>query len=172
MSRSIFIFVILALSTIHFRCGVLFETPGITKAGVPVSFNRVQYVYSGQFTATAKGQPVYSVSILQTQRGFIYVGDLKIKGKITPVVAGSLIPSKMRISFRHKNPRNAVLRTKNFDFNVNADGVIALQTFPYRDAILFQPKDVIEVSTISVDRIFPAGTANVTITYVPPAPGT
>ena len=170
---------ILALSAFQLQCGVLFESPGLTgrlspfdEAGVPISFTRVQYVYSGQFSASAKGQPIYSVSFLQTQRGFIYIGDLKIKGKITPSVAGSQIPSKMRIALRLKNPQNALLRSKNFDLTVGADGVILLQTFRHRDAIIFGPKDVLEVNVISVDKAFPAGTANFTLNYVPPAPGT
>jgi hypothetical protein len=109
---------------------------------------------------------------LQPQRGFIYLGDLKIKGKITPTIPGSLLPSKMRISIRHKNPKNALLRSKSFDFNVGADGVILLQTFRHRDAIGFAPKDVFEVALVSVDTIFPPATANFTFSYVPPAPGT
>ncbi|HSE41082.1 MAG TPA: hypothetical protein VLH08_09990 [Acidobacteriota bacterium] len=173
VARAILIFAVLSIQV---HCAGIFEAPGglspFNAAGVPISFNRLQYVYSGKFNQSAKGQPIYSISLLQPQRGFIYLGDLKIKGKVTPTIPGSLIPSKMRLSVRHKNQQNALLRSKNFDFNVGADGTIDLQTFRHRDVIGFATKDVFEVSVISVDTVFPPATANFTFSYVPPPPGT
>jgi hypothetical protein len=178
-SKALVPLIIAVISVLQLNCGILFEAPGtlsgpagrlsdLDQASTPISFNRLQYFYSGKFNASSKGQPIYSINLLQTQRGYIFLGDLKIKGKITPSIAGNAIPTKMRIALRHKNRQNALLHSKNFDFNVNADGVVLLQTFQHRDPILFQEKDVFEVSLVTVDKPFPPGLVNLTLSYVPP----
>lgn len=162
------------------------ETPGIPWPGypsaflsnpnpgsnVPVSLNRLQYTYSGQFTQSARNQAIYSISLLQTQFGILPVGDLRVKGKITPFTPGNPIPTRMRITFRQKNAQGNVLRTKNFEFNVEADGRILLQSFPHRDVVVFASQQVLEISVVPVDKAFPAGAANLTLNYIQPPPGT
>ena len=150
--RIVLICCVSALSIFHVQC-FLGESPAlrdyqapnseldsIPDASVPLSFNRVQYTYSGQFTGSPKGQAIYSISILQTQFAILGIGDLKLKGKITPFTLGNPIPTKIRLTFRHKNAQGNLLRTKNFDFAVEPDGRILLQTFPHRDAVVVQKK--------------------------------
>lgn len=154
------------------NCGV---EPGASRDLIPrnadASFRKVQFNYTGNFAEIPKGKSVVSFGIVINSTWTLTPGSLNVRGKITPLVAGSELPNQIRIVARKKNAQGQVQLSKLFDVTVNSDGTILIQSFPIAPAVPFLTTDVLDLSLIPRDRKLPFCQANLTITFVPP-PGT
>src|SRR5262249_50907395 len=86
--------------------------------------------------------------------------NFHISGKITPQTPGSAIPTKLRLSIKHKNGAGKVLLAQQFDANVQSNGTILAQNFLFNSPVInllpIQKLDTVELAVIPVDANLPA----------------
>ncbi|HET6267103.1 MAG TPA: hypothetical protein VFG11_05235, partial [Acidobacteriota bacterium] len=80
-------------------------------------------------------------------------------------------PTKLRMIIKHLDPAGKLLSTDTLDINVQANGTIPLQTYPFTTLNTLGVKETLVLSAFSVDKDFPICGVSFTITYVA-SPGT
>ncbi len=129
-----------------------------------------QFRYIGPVKATPKGKPALTLSIrsLITDGGqiILFIGQLVVKGKITPSTPNSPLPTTVQMAIKHKNTAGAVIRTTTFNTAVQSNGIILQQQFPFQLFDLINPKETLELSVVPLDKNLPAGTISLTATHL------
>ncbi len=123
------------------------------------AFSKEQVNFNGPVKATQKGKTALGLTIRQLSddsQMIVFLGRLTLKGRITPNVPGTAIPTQMRLVQRHKDANNRVVATQNYDFNVQSDGAILTQNLPVTLFDVYSNKESQELAVVPVDLNLPA----------------
>lgn len=133
------------------------------------SNGKEQFRFTGTVKATIKGKAALTLSIrsfLKESQIILFVGRVMVGGKITPQAPGTALPTKMRILVNHKSVAGKILKSNAFDVNVQSNGAILMQSVPFNNFDLVNPKETLDLSVVPFDRNLPAGTISLNITHV------
>jgi hypothetical protein len=124
---------------------------------------RQQFNYVGTLPATTKLTPSLTISIRLLSpalKASLVPSNFHISGKITPQSPGSAIPTKLRLSIKHKSRTGQVILAQQFDANVQSSGTILAQNFLFNSPVIslvpIQNLESVELSVIPVDANLPA----------------
>lgn len=137
-------------------------------ASYAASNGHEQFRFAGNVKATPKGKRALELSIrslMKVNQIYLFIGRLFIRGKITPLTPGTPIPSKLRFAVLHKNATGKVVRTTNFDANVQSNGVILTQNFAFSFFDIINPREVLDLSVIPFDKNLPPSTLTLSVTH-------
>lgn len=133
---------------------------------------RFQLTFVGPLPASPAGVSAGAIH-LKAIRGplLTWDGNLNVRGKVTPIITGSPVPSTIRLVLKHKRFNGSVLRTETFSVNVQSNGLVTLQSFPFTTVNAANIKEALEISITPLGRTFPLSTANLTMSFTA-LPGT
>jgi hypothetical protein len=124
--------------------------------------------FNGSVPATAPGKTAVGISmqsIAAETQIILFFGRVTVKGKIIPQVAGSPLPTKLRLTMKRNSAGGKTLSSTSFDVNVQSDGTILTQSVAYTNFQVFDFKDVLQLLASPVDKNLPAGKLNLTAAY-------
>lgn len=133
---------------------------------------RFQLTFVGVLPASPAGVSAGGIN-LKAIRGplLTWNGNLHVRGRVTPIVPGTPIPTLIRLVVKHKRLNGTVLRTETFNVNVQSNGLVTLQSFPFTTVNASNIKEALEISLTPLGRTFPLSTANLTMSFTA-LPGT
>jgi hypothetical protein len=148
-----------------------FSTIRNTARGIyfAASNGKEQFRFTGPVKATVKGKGALTLSIksfLKENQLILFIGRVLVTGRITPVTPGTAIPTKLRLVVNHRNAVNRILRSSSFDVNVQSNGAILSQSIPFSTFDLINPREILELSVIPLDRNLPASNVSLNMTHV------
>jgi hypothetical protein len=128
-----------------------------------------QIIYNGPVKATPKGKVAVGVSLhyLQPESDLVlFLGKVIVNGKITPLTPGIAIPTKLQLLCQHKSPTGQILKSFTFTLNVQSNGQILLQNFPYTIFDVIGPQHFLVLQVIPFSGNLPAGNLNLNVTHL------
>jgi hypothetical protein len=140
---------------------------------VAAAVQKFQLTFVGPLPPSPANQVAGAVN-LKAIRGplLTWNGNLNVRGKVTPLVAGTQIPNTIRLTIKHKRALNGtVRRTESFTVNVQTNGLVALQSFPFTTINGSNIRESLEISITPVSRSFPLCSANLILSFTA-LPGT
>lgn len=148
------------------------ETPALQ--GLAAPGRKAQFIYTGALPSTPRLQSAITVALKNLSLPShlaVFTSTVHFKGKITAQTSGAEIPTSVRFSLKHKRAGGQVRSTVSYDVDVQSDGTILQQDFPFSALTIVSANETLEYSFIPLDKDLPASNVNLIFSVTPPGAG-
>jgi len=125
--------------------------------------------YTGPISSTPAGQVAIGLSVQSVGNNapqfILLLGNVRIKGKITPTTTGATLPTQLRLTYSHNSPKGKTLNSESFTVRVQSDGLIPVQNFRFTQFDVYSPNEVLQETVSAVDTPMPAGTLKLLVRH-------